>query len=233
MKYLFLLFIPTFLFAEIREIARLNEILPLLESRTLVVFDIDNTLLEASQQLGSVAWADYMVADFERKGISHREAMEIESVLWTAIQPHIAVRPVDPETVQVLNQIHKQKSSILCLTSRTPQELDHTLSQLNSIGIAFTSENILFCTPHRLKSEALLAFLHQCKLHPDGVIFIDDKYSHVCDVHRGLEEKGIFCMGLRFNGADRQHLEFDPRIAEIQWRAFPHHLPDEVARMLL
>ncbi len=45
----------------------------------LIVCDIDNTLLRATQHLGSVAWGDHTIAELTNKGISKEEAEEIEA----------------------------------------------------------------------------------------------------------------------------------------------------------
>lgn len=246
--FLILLLLPVFLSARTEELSRLKEIFLCIESspeETLVVFDIDNTLLKSTQQLGSVAWGDFVTADLEKKGITSRDAQEIESIFWMSIQPRIKVQAVDPDTADVIQEIQARKIPVMCLTARKPMEAECTASQLASIGVDLsgsllhTASNasyqygILFATPTNKKSDVFISFIKENNLKLTRVIFIDDKLGHVQDMHDALKREGIECIGMRFTGADEDLKQFDPRIAEIQWKALPELLSDEQARLLL
>lgn len=239
--FLSLMSIPLFLSAEILEIEHLRDVKPHINSKeTLVVFDIDNTLLEADSHLGSVAWGDFVARDLESKGISKEEAQEVVSVLWRAVQPYIKVKAVDNEISQIIRDIQAKRVGVMCLTARMPQELSCTLKQLDSIEVniqatapvvefteittlnrtAFYSHGILFATPLNKKSEVLIAFAKKNKLPYKRVIFVDDKLHHLEDVKEALVQEGIDCVAIRFSGADERVRQFDPIEAELQWKHF-------------
>lgn len=258
-KFFFLAFciFPVLLTAHIIEITRLEEILqhiqPDEEKTTLVVFDIDNTLLKATQQLGSVAWGDDIAKNLENKRISKREAQEVVSVLWRTVQPHIKVQAVDPHTQSIIRKIQSQNIPIMCLTARKPQEAEYTRSQLQSIGIDLSStrltpafeqffhltsdtlydEGILFATPLNKKSQVFISFLEKTKINLKRVIFVDDKMEHVKDVKEALNHLKIECIGIRFGGADEDVRQFNPLIAKIQWDEFPRLVSDEEAYQMI
>jgi hypothetical protein len=247
-KICWMLFLmPLLVFGNIIETNRFADILDHLDvnKRTLVICDIDNTLLESEQQLGSVAWGDHMIAELKRKGLSEWQAEEIENIYWRLVQPYISVRPVDPHTQDVVRYMQQQGVDVLGLTARAPQEAACTVAQLKAIGVAFKDEatyelpvqppalyhaGILFSTPHHKKSDVLLAFLAKSQIDPAFVIYIDDKISHVQDVVQRLENEKVPCIGIRFSGADARMKEFDAHVAEIQWKAFPDLLSDDEVR---
>lgn len=233
--------VPFLLLANIVEMKHFREINSYIDStETLIVFDIDNTLLEANGHLGSVAWGDYVASDLESKGISKEEAQEVVSVLWRAVQPHISVKPVDREAAAVIRDIQGCKVKMMCLTARTPQEVTHTLKQLDSIGIdmkvmapvkedteintlnrlAYYTHGILFATPLNKKSEVFTAFVKRHKLPFKKVVFVDDKLHHVQDMKEALSQEGIECIPIHFTGADEHVRQFDPAAAELQWKNF-------------
>lgn len=221
--------------------------------KALIICDIDNTLLKATQQLGSVAWGDYKIAELINKGISKEDAEEIESILWKTVQPHVKVQSVDPETPIILEEIQNKGFSVLGLTARCPQEADYTIEQLSSIGIYLGKSNlqlnfescikeekkpcytqgILFCTPFQKKSYALFQFLDANKINPESIIFVDDKLSHLEDLSRACIARGISFTGIRFSGADDDVRTFNHEISDIQWILFPTLISDNQAEEIL
>jgi hypothetical protein len=250
-----ILVLPQLLIGTIYETCQFEDVLTHVErngaKKILVVCDVDNTLLKSAQHLGSVAWGDHMIAKLERKGVPKRQAEEIESIIWRAIQPYIKVQNVDPKTPMIMHQIQDKNVSIMALTARTPEETEYTYNQLLSVGInladtfglgthrldmeehdALYDQGILFGTPFNKKSKVLFAFLDKHLISPELIIFVDDKRSHVEDLSQECIERNIQYVGIRFNGADEDVKNFDPLIAEIQWEVFPVILSDEQARQI-
>lgn len=249
-----LLVLPIYLQAAILETKSFKDVLNHIEhvepSEIIVICDIDNTLLEAAQQLGSVAWGEHLIADLKRKGISDQQAHQIEDIMWGAVQKHVKVKTVDPCTSEVIKEIQGRNIPVLGLTARSPADAECTRSQLQSVGIdlvahdLFPSSNqelllqhaaiyergILFATPFNRKSHVLCGFLDKNKIMPKCVIFVDDKRHHVHDIEQALEARGISCIGIRFGGADEQARHFDAEIADIQWKALPKLISDHEAR---
>lgn len=252
-----ILTIPVFLMGAIQEISQFEGLLTHIEQNEskeiLIVCDIDNTLLRSSQYLGSVAWADHVISQLVRKGVSKHDAELIENIFWKAVQPYVHVQTIDPATKDVINEIQKRNISIMALTARCPEEVRYTINQLLSLGIhlsekqpvstthyihlekhdAFFEQGILFASPFNKKSEVLFTFLDAHAILPECIIFIDDKISHVEDLARGCQNRNIDYIGLRFSGADEHVQNFDPMICNMQWEAFPHILSDEEVKAII
>lgn len=221
--------------------------------KIVIVCDIDNTLLRATQNLGSVAWGDHTISELINKGISKEDAEEIESILWKTIQPFVKVESVDPETPIILEHIQNKGFLVFGLTARCPTEADYTIQQLLSIGINFArskqqltfeslnkkikqplyTHGILFGTPFNKKSQILFSFLDENKISPKCIIFIDDKLSHLEDVSKICCDRNISFCGIRFSGADQYVKSFSHQIASIQWILFPSIVSDKQAEQIL
>ena len=243
--------LPSLLLGTIVETNRFDDIIPYLEEispeNLLVVCDIDNTLLQSTHELGSVAWGEYMINLYISKGISKRNAEEIESILWKTVRPHISVEPVDPRTSSVIEEIQRRKIPIIALTARSPDELDYTFEELESVMIDFSKQKVasncylhfetnskamflngvLFATLFNTKASVLLSFLEKYQMTPDRIIFVDDKRHHVEDIEKACLARGIECIGIRFGGADERCKKFNPDIAMMQWESFPFILSNE------
>ncbi len=256
MKYLCLslLFFPLCLKAHIVESAHFGEILNHLHTNnTLVITDIDNTLMQSVDHLGSIAWGEHVVSDLIQKGICPDEAQQIENILWRAVHQKIPIRPVDSNTACIVAEIQKRNIPVLGLTARAPRDSEYTRRQLHFLGInlahitpitdmrhtlaleneALYEEGIIFATNFNKKSHVLLHFLERHNLKPDLVIFIDDKLHHVTDIQEALTLLGIPCIGIRFSGADDQIKAFHPTITDVQWKAFPEYISDDETIELL
>lgn len=214
--------LPALISSDVIEIEHLRDINPYIDSEeTLLVFDIDNTLLEAEGYLGSVAWGEFLIRNVQSKNISAEKAEEVVSVVWRSVQPHINVKPVDCETGQIVRDMQARKIQLMCLTARVPEEMAYTFKQLDSIGIDVSltaprnepieistfkrticyDNGVLFATPLNKKSEAFLAFLSACNISCGNVIFVDDKRHHAKDMQDTLQREGIPCTAFHFTGA--------------------------------
>lgn len=249
-----LLTIPTTLCAVIITSDRFDSILPYLENivpeETVVVSDIDNTLVESKTQLGSAAWGRYVIEQFKQRNVPQKEAEEIEEILWGVVQKQIEVQPVDATCPEVISYIQSHHVLVLGLTARRPSEAEHTYKQLQFIGVHLGQENapshkfslthaalydqgVLFCSPHNKKSAVLCKYFEENNMHPKLVIFIDDTKTHIHDVEQTLSQKGITCIGILFTGADSHKKAFNAKIAELQWKIFPHLISDRAAKLIL
>ncbi len=221
-----------------------------LANKTLVVCDIDNTLLKGAQHLGSETWSEHLIAELESKGVLKHHAEQIETILWHTVQPRIKVECVDSKTSQTLQKIQVKEIAVLALTARTLPGVEYTFDQLLSVEInlldglqPFANEyrilepyynvaydkGILFCSNNK-KSEVLFTFLEKENYYPECIIFIDDKWKHVKDLEQACAKRNIDYIGIRFSAADEYVKNYDPFLADIQWRAFPEILSDEQAR---
>ncbi|MBS0605378.1 MAG: DUF2608 domain-containing protein [Verrucomicrobia bacterium] len=219
---------------------------------TLFVFDLDNTLIETSQHLGSDQWFTHRVQHFVDKGHSIDEALKLVVPNWLAIQSKTHMRIVDPSIPELLKKMHQSHVSMVALTKRPPVLAPRTLEQLAPLQIDFskTSEiagpivfpelkdslyrdGIIFVAPELEKGPVLSAFIKKMKTPPKKIVLIDDKMSHIQNVALAIESFHIPFVGIRYGGADEKVKSFDPKIADMQWEYFEKILTDEQAQQLL
>ena len=246
------LLVPSFLVALVFESPRLTDILEEVDEQTLIISDIDNTLIYAGQQLGSPQCSDYFFEKFKQLGLSEQEASDMEMARWMMIQSFIKVKPVDEQADQVFQQLQEKGIPIIALTAREPKESIVTHHQLTSIAIHIKNvlasdesfeiptkfpskydQGIIFCGFDNSKGRVLTAFLKQINFNPRKIIFIDDKLKHIEDVEKVVESMGIEYVGMRFSGSDQRIAELDPKIVDLQWTFFPKIISDEKAKAIL
>lgn len=242
------------LYAKLIESPHYDEILNHLHlapfTKTLVLTDIDNTIMHAASHLGSCEWGEHLLQDLMKKGVSENEAQSIEGILWKTVQPHIPIQLVDPKTPDIISGLQRLGIQVLGLTARAPHDSDYTHKQLKSLGIdlskfkairteldlqhpALFEDGIIFANSYNKKSEALITFMQQHNFYPDFVIYIDDRLHHLHDVTEVLKPLGINCIGIRLSQADAKANEFQAEIADMQWKAFPKLISDSEARKML
>lgn len=236
------------------EIQELSEIVYYVDQpETLVFFDIDNTLLESSQQLGSIPWAEHVMRECEKEGATPQEAGRKMMDDWHNLLPYLRVKPVDPRTPEVVQDLCARGAHVLCLTAREPFAADATCMHLQSIGVelatpisgqqeysfssdlpnGFYDRGILYSTLLLKKADLLLQFIQRNHLESYNVLFIDDKAHNLEPVERTLADAGIVCQAFHFTGANDRFALFNPSIAELQYQALPHFLSNEEAAQKL
>ncbi len=234
------------------ETTDMAHVLDYVSEGTLVVFDLDNTLIETSQHLGSDEWFSHRLKHLLTKGHNIDEALRMVMPHYVAIQKKTSVRYVDPAIPQILHKMHQPGVQLIALTKRDPELAERTLEQLASLHIDFsaTSEisgsilfpdhhnsiyrnGIIFVAQQEEKGPVFKAFLSNIDTLPKQIILIDDKMAHIQSVATALESLHIPFIGVRYGGADQKVSGFDPQIADIQWEYFEKILSDEEARLLI
>ncbi|MBI5346558.1 MAG: DUF2608 domain-containing protein [Chlamydiae bacterium] len=231
--------------ADVFEIRNIKEIQSyLLEEETLVVLDLDNTVIEPVQSLGSVQWFCNRIKEFQNKGFTREKAFELAYPEWFAVQAITKVKPVEKDTAQFIQSLQKN-FKVLALTSRGPDLIFPTVRQLNSINIdlsstfphlkeiVFESENetifkngILFA--NRLnKGIILYQFLKLINYFPKVIVFIDDCEKHVKEVEQAFFRTNVSFVGLRYGFLDDKVKNFDKVTADLQFANFGKILSDE------
>jgi hypothetical protein len=219
--------------AEIRESTSVAPVDALATPGTLVVFDIDNTLIEPTVTLGSDQWFYWYVAELEAGGRSSREAIDLANDVWNRVQPAIAVRPVEAMTPQLIRGIQARGLRVVALTARSHDAAAVTETQLTSAGYSLSTsafgpgrrvigddptmvydDGVLYVGEHASKGDALLRLLAGEGLSPERVVFVDDK---------------IPVIAIRYGAADARVAAFDPAVAAVQFRLWSSVLSDEEA----
>ncbi len=219
-----LLLFNTFIYAEIRETTSMQEIVPLVDDSTLLVVDIDNTLIEPEGNLGSDQWYYFLVRKYvQLDHMSGKAANETAMQVWNQAQWLVKIRPVEKDTPALIKQLQSKGVRVMGLTARTVDIVDKTFAQLKSIGISLNQppihdkpvdfhlddlarfENgILFVGEQNDKGEALVQFLRRSHYLPAKIIFIDDKLRHVENVEKALSKTGARFLGFRYGAADEK-----------------------------
>lgn len=240
--------------AEIIEAKNFKEITHHIQPETLVIVDIDDTLLIPVQTIGTDVWflsrLDY---HFQ---ISNDRLLALDRALaeWEAIRHITKVKIVEAGTAEIIHEMEKSKIVMMGLTTQGLSLATRTIVQLKSLSIDLSKtapshqdcyfmngqtgvlyrQGVLF-TAGTAKGEALIKFLDTINDHPKHIVFINDKKTHLQEVEKSVELRGINFVGLRYSYSDERVANFSKEIAEIQWThsTFDHLLSDEEAASLL
>ncbi len=116
----------------------------------LIVFDLDNTIVESIDQLASTQWFDAMIKfKMEREALTELEALEKTLPLNFLLIKHSMIQPVQRHTtVEVIKQLQDSRHKVIALTARSPEPLKEcTIEHLNKVNINFTRTSIY---PHEI-----------------------------------------------------------------------------------
>jgi hypothetical protein len=234
---------PTNVFSLIRECSSIQEVIADAQPGTLVIFDIDNTLLHPCQMLGSDEWFQYYVKKKERQLHNYEEALNQAVDILHSVYCSTRVKPMEACTVEVVHALQNQGLNVIGLTSRSSTVAGVTIRQLASIGIdlsvtapsqasfsfAGLSETLYFhgvvFTKGKSKKNALSAFFEQLSWCPKRILFIDDGKKHIDELST-YENEGFEFVGLRLNVADAYVKALDPKICDAELEEFLDRMPD-------
>jgi len=251
-KYLLAIpFLFTTLFAQIIEVNNINELPQYVDADTLVVFDIDNTLLKTKQFLGSDMW---FCAQYKRNFDKLGHAGDALNKTLREYLPIMNVSPMgvpEEDAPQVVSDLQKQFITVMGLTSRNLSLDFRTIHQLevngmnlnktapskgelhfmNEKGVLF-KEGILF-TSGTSKGNAFKKFIDAIGYHPKKVLFINDKESNLRDLETGCIDRKIPFIGLRYGSLDEWVENYSQEIADVQYTHFGKILSDHEAKEML
>lgn len=204
---------------------------------TVVVFDIDNTLLAPVGHLGSDEWYDYLCERGVARGETRATASRKADDAFNRWQTRVKVRPVDSAAPAVIAELHRRGLTVFALTARSAGAREVTLSQLDSLHLdmdnapfvgkeaAFTEKlgagtayknGVFFIGEGGLtKGEALVRILDTAGLKPVRVVFVDDKPRHTVTVDASLSEHHIPHLCLRFSRKDAEVAAFRQDMAHL------------------
>lgn len=242
-------------YAAIIDIQVAEEIRIHADHQRLIIFDIDNTIIEPVQELGREEWFYHRYKTYLSAGMPREKALERAQAEWTAVQHITSVRLVEPHIAKLIQELQDKKLPIIGLTQR-PASLAHTtIRQLKGLGVDLTltaphQNEIYFLTPSEVsaglvfkngilftgglcKGESLGKLLKQFNKRPEGILFIDYKAKHLVEVEKYCVRENIPFTGLRYSYLDDRVAKFNSELADIQWRHFGTILSDEDARKLL
>ena len=228
-KVVFLLFIFTFLRAEIIQTNRMEDVLPFVDENTWVLFDIDDTLVESKLQVGRAKWFFYEV----KKLVDERHNLE-SAILelcpeWIRVQEVCPIRPPELQIPNIVCEIQESAGAVLGVTARHPPISAATLKQLAYIGINFTfiapecpklevkppihwEEGVLFLTDFNRKGEIFREWLEYSHFHSKKIILIDDSKENLIQMEEEMAKLGMPFTGFHYTKTFMH--PFDPEVAE-------------------
>jgi hypothetical protein len=202
---------------------------------TMVIFDIDNTLVHTNQELGSDPWAYWFVKEKLKEGMMPRQALAYMFDLFRHIHSHIDVYPVEEKTVDIVQQLKNLEIPTICLTGRQSSMIDVTQEQMKKSGFNFNSPetlnkpfslkmkypvemaNGIICGGMNEKGNVLSRVFETLDYKsPKAIVFIDDRQGCIDSMSRQCIDNNIAYTGLRYGYMDQIVSNFDPQKAQEQ-----------------
>lgn len=206
---------------------------------TLVIFDVDNTLVTPGRELGSDAWISWMARQQVLQGKSTSDALQHLFALFSHVHNHIPVYPVEQKTPSVLQALKEQAINTITLTGRPYFMVDRTDTQLTTLGYVFNVPEVLrqkqtiamnypvgigngiICSGINDKGNAIDTVFQQIGYSmPRSIVFVDDKKSFVESVGYACSKYGIDYTGIRYGHLDEKISRFDESRAQQQLDEF-------------
>lgn len=224
--------------AQIIESPNIAEVVSHVDKDTLVLFDVDNTLIQLPQFLGTPEW----FSDFHKKKVAAGELAEKATketvTTYILVNQNSAAIPVDPQTSKIIARLQAQGIHVLGLTSRDDVLSQATFRQLKSVGINLNhgrfgrhliklavgekskvQGGIIF-TGGKNKGHCLEEFLAITRLTPKKILFIDDQIKALQEVETILAKNNINYIGIRYSYLDFKSKVFNSEVAEAQLSHF-------------
>jgi len=237
--------------SEIIEIDHFEEIYPQIHTDTLIVLDIDNTLIEPCQTLGSDQWFYSQLHHYVLMGFDTTNALEKALSEWMSIQNVTKVKPVEENIPKIIRDLQSRNYRVIALTTRGLELSTRTIEQLKSVGIdlsitAPTKEDLFFMngrgvlfrngvlfTAATNKATALFKLLHETKVDPKSIIYVNDKRSHFYPVEEFANHHQIPFIGLRYGFLDEKIRSLDRTLTDVQLKHFGKILSDDEAKEIM
>lgn len=222
-----------------------------LQKDTLIVFDIDNTLLECRQTFGSDQWFGNQIQHHQTQGSDYQTALNQALKHWVDIQHQTHLQLIELQAPEFIKELQQLGYPVMALTTRGEEVASVTLEQLNAVNICMTvtapykeqaqlkhekgeslcKEGVLF-TAGGHKGYALAAYLKKAHYVPKRIVFINDKHSHLLPVEEMAEKENIEFIGLRYSQTDQKVQNYRKEIADIQQEFYQKILSDEAAEAI-
>ena len=220
------------------EIYQIKEVLKHIDpsKRTLILLDIDNTLLCPQNDLGADYWLEYMVNQKMAAGMDRGTALRQLLPLVFHLNLNIDFIAIEETVAADVACIQRLCDRVFCLTARSPIIVDKTLVHLSNYSLVFgipelQEHTFNFAKPSIYKSgilscgwndkgHVLIAFLDLINYIPEVIIFVDDKQHNLDSVRKALQGRNIEYIGLRYAGVDHRSAYMDPVKVEAALQEF-------------
>lgn len=238
-----------FSFGKIVECEHFKEIYDHIDHETVIVLDIDDTLLVPSQMLGCDEWFMSRLAH-HKASLPSKQALEAALAEWEGLRHLTHMILVEPNTSKIIADLQSQNYCVMGLTTQglalatrtslqlqehginlsltAPTQEDHYFS-INHHGVLFRN-GILF-TSGQSKAGSFEALCQASKLAPKKIVFINDKETHLKDLEEYALKHGAAFTGLRYGYSDFRKKAYSDVVANYQFQnsSFEHIMSDEDA----
>lgn len=230
--------------AEVRELISFDELTSLIDSDTLVLLDIDDTIIDVPTTLGTAIHSSD-ISQRLRDRVAIDRVVRMLARVRVNFYSETELQPVEPCTSQIVADLQNKGITVLGLTARSKKRAGFkyfdfvTNDNVAAVGVDFNrskipssivksgketaeyffANNIIY-TDRTPKGLALEAFLKDSNWKPKRVLFVDDQPRHAKSVNEAMERANIPCLSMYYLRADHNHPPFDPVIGAIQLRAF-------------
>lgn len=243
------------LFSTITETRNISDLIHYIETPcrngyTLILFDVDDTLINSPINLNSGPWITYYWQNAPK--LLPEKMAVIEELMWF-VSKTIPCLPVDPFTAHLISICQKKQPFIfpLALTARPIYQkhidgVQVTKNQLLTNHIDFSQTNFpshsaafhegIFFTSGKKKGDFLQQFLVSAIPPPKRIIFVDDKLDEIRSVEKVAKNANIEVHCFWYRQASRNRPVFNIRKANIQLEYLIKYqliLNDENAGLLL
>jgi hypothetical protein len=246
---------------EIFETHHFNELLSHVTPGSLVILDIDDTLLIPEQMLGCDKWFEGLRKKYESEGMTVREALEKSLAQWEAVRHLTKMEVVEPGTVEIVKALQDKGHCVMGLTTQGLALATRTALQLSThhIDLSVTAptqeglyinlgdrksnhsnhgalfRNGILFTSGMNKGEALFKLCDKIRYKPKKIIFINDKATHLAEVENVAKKRKVKFVGLRYAYSDARKESFREDIADLQFKqsTFGRFISDSEAMEIL
>lgn len=212
-----------------------------LDKDSLVVFDVDHTLLVPTDLLFAPSGEQHLAhlqKKLQERGID-------KDRIWSLIALQGKVCLIDPKILNILATLKEKNIKTIALTAiptgrigLVPSMEIWRVNQLTSLGIdfgwSFHIDSIVFneftgkgCIPvykqgvlasaRHPKGQILCAFLKQIGWRPSRVFFVDDRLDFIDSVEEALSRENIEHTSFHYTAATDSKKKFDQQIADFQF----------------
>jgi len=207
--------------SQIVETDRLDTLKRFLNGKsTLVIFDIDNTLVIPYDLIGTEEWFMRLLESKMKEGASFIEAKKQILPLYYEVHNCISVKFTEPDINSLFKFLIKKNIPYIALTARSDIFKQCSNRQLTEVGLKLPfkgleqyhiraqfenpvefDEGVIYCGSSD-KGEVLFYMLDKICFKPENIIFVDDKVSNLLDVQRVCLKRKIPFIGLRYSKLD-------------------------------
>ncbi len=250
MRFLLLFcLVPLALRGEMHTIDHFEELNERIQPGTWVIVDIDGTLIDAAQMLGSTHWLyDHLKELVHEKEHAPAEAAFAFEEMLGSVRACVPYVPMEEYIPEMIADLQVRGHTVFALTHRPLSMHAATKKHLSSVGLDFTKtsplkkdhwfsdlsrlhDGVLFVSDFGPKGRTLALLLEHLGKTPQAIVFIDDSEHNVKSVDQTCSELGIPCHACYYQLRKQRHATYSREIADIQFAALPNILTDEEARV--